>query len=232
MKQCIAVRHVHFEHLGAFEPVLADWGYEIAYLQAGIDDLSPLRSADLGVFLGGPLGVYEDEQYPFLRNEVDIAAHRLEEEKPSLGICLGAQVLAKAAGARVYPGWSGKEIGWKPIHLTAEGAESVIAPLGEGDAYVLHWHGDTFDLPAGAVWLASTESYEHQAYAIGNHTLAFQFHPEIPVGGIEPWLIGHAVEIAQTPGIDPARIRQDADRYGEGLAQRGPESLKRWLSQL
>jgi len=150
-KRCTAIRHVHFEDLGSFAQPLAEAGYKIQYLEAATDDLTPAKHADLSVFLGGPIGVYEEENYPFLKEEVAIAQFRLEQKKPTLGLCLGSQIIARAAGAKVYPGEKGKEIGWQPITLREQGQNSVIAPLAQNEAQILHWHGDTFDLPSNVM---------------------------------------------------------------------------------
>src|SRR6202000_2036621 len=108
----------------------------------------------------GPIGAYEDEDYPFLKAEMTLIKGQIDDGKPVLGICLGAQLMARAMGARVYPGRA-KEIGWKKLTLT-EAGEETLAPL--KDVAVLHWHGDTFDLPAGAANLARTDFCDHQAF--------------------------------------------------------------------
>ena len=161
-----------------------------------------------------------------------IAQFRLEQKKPTLGLCLGSQIIARAAGAKVYPGEKGKEIGWKPITLGDQGQNSVIAPLAQDSAQVLHWHGDTFDLPSNARLLASTNLYANQIYSIDKHVLAFQCHPELDPQMIEHWLVGHAVEIAKTEGIDPITIRKQTQRYGEQLVKRGHETIINWIRQL
>lgn len=231
-KTAVAVRHVHFEDLGAFEAPLRKAGYRIRYLEAVEDDLSAAKGADLTVFLGGPLGVNDHAAYPFLKQELSVAECRLDNQKPMLGICLGAQIIAHAAGAKVYPGNNGKEIGWKPITLTDAGRESVVAPLGEADGQMLHWHGDTFELPEGAQRLASTDIYANQIYAIGEHVLAFQCHPELKPDAIGHWLVGHALEIAETQGTDPVAIREDTAKHGGGLLERGRRTIENWLTRL
>ena len=173
MKTVLAIRHVAFEDLGGFEAPLKATGYAIRYADMGVDRIADLPAPDLLAVLGGPLGAYEDDVYPFLRDEIALIATRLTAGQPTLGICLGAQLMARALGARVYPG-PGKEIGWKALALTAPG-EKLLAPL---TVPVLHWHGDTFDLPQGATNLAATDICDHQAFAYGRHALAFQFHPE------------------------------------------------------
>ena len=195
MKSLVAIRHVHFEHLGSFGPVLRADGYDVAYRDAGVDDLTAIDPAahDLVVVLGGPIGAYQEGTYPFLRDELRLIEARLAAAKPTLGICLGSQLMARALGARVYPG-PDKEIGWSELDLSAAGRASPLAAL--DGVHVLHWHGDTFDLPSGAELLASTAKCRNQAFALGRHALGLQFHAEVDAAEIERWLIGHACEIA------------------------------------
>jgi GMP synthase (glutamine-hydrolysing) len=187
MRRVVAIRHVPFEDLDGFAAALEARGYRIGYREAPIDDLGApdLAAADLLVVLGGPIGAYEDGAYPFLKAELALIERRLARERPVLGICLGAQLMARALGARVFPGHA-KEIGWGPLELTPAGRESCLGRLAAGTA-VLHWHGDTFDLPAGAQHLAATRHYRNQAFACGRHGLALQFHLEATAAGLERW---------------------------------------------
>jgi len=229
MPNAIALRHVGFEDLGTFAPVLERRGYRIAYRDAAVDDLAAadIAQCDLLVVLGGPIGAYEEEPYPFLRDELRQVERRLRESRPVLGMCLGSQIMARALGARVYPG-TGKEIGWAPLALTEAGRRSALAPLGDGVA-VLHWHGDTFDLPKGALHLAATERYRHQAFAWERHGLALQFHLEITAAGLERWYIGHAAEIAATPGLSVPVLRAEAEHWAPALAPAAARVLEAWL---
>lgn len=227
-KICLAVRHVYFEDLGAFEPVLKEAGYAIRYSEAGMESLHGIAPPDLLVVLGGPIGAYEENLYPFLNDELALIRAQLDAGKPVLGICLGAQLIAKALGARVYAGRA-KEIGWKVLTLTPAG-EKLLAPL-KGKP-VLHWHGDTFDLPPGAENLASTDVCDHQAFVVGHTVLAFQFHPEAQIEGFERWLIGHAGEIAATKGVSVAGLRAATAQYAQACGAGGQAVLRAWLSHL
>jgi len=230
VKSATAIRHVHFEDLGAFESVLIDSGYEIRYRDVGIDELgSPdVANCDLLVILGAPIGVSEEEKYPFLSDEIRLIQRRLNSPRPILGICLGAQLLARSLGSRVYPG-PAKEIGWAPLTLTQAGKHSPIRYL--QDVPVLHWHGDTFDLPRGAELLASTAICQNQAFGFGNTVLAFQFHPEASAKNFERWLIGHAVELS-TGGLSVAQLRADTARFAPQSAPAGQQCLREWLQSL
>jgi GMP synthase (glutamine-hydrolysing) len=231
MKIAAVIRHVHFEDLGAFATVLTQRGYAIRYHEAGIHDLHArgLQNCDLLIVLGGPIGAYEEDKYPFLLDEIKTVEKRLAAGLPLLGVCLGAQLIARALGARVYPG-PAKEIGWASIELTPAGMEGVTRHLSGGP--VLHWHGDTFDLPHGAERLASTAICSNQAFGYKGATLAFQFHPEASGAHFERWLIGHAVEISGVPGLSVSTLRADTQRFAAEAACRGQQCLSEWLDGL
>jgi GMP synthase (glutamine-hydrolysing) len=231
MKSAIVIRHVGFEDLGAFAAPLRAAGYDIAYRDVGAHDLTApdIAAADLAVVLGGPVGVYEEDTYPFLRQEIALLEKRLAANRPTMGICLGAQLIARAAGARVYP--SGvKEIGFAPVTLTEAGRTSCLAPFADAPL-TLHWHGDTFDLPEGAQLLASTDLVRNQAFSLGPNVIGFQFHPEAGAGNFEAWLIGHAAELAGA-NVDVAALRADAARHGAALARKAEVVASHWLAGL
>lgn len=230
MTTVLAIRHVAFEDLGSLAGVLNLRGATVRYLEAGIDDLAHVDACapDLLVMLGGPIGAYEDAAYPFIGDEVRLLERRLAADRPTLGICLGAQVMARALGARVYPG-PAKEIGWSPLTLTGAGRASPLAHLGGERTSMLHWHGDTFDLPAGATLLASTEACAHQAYSWGCAALAFQCHPEARTADLERWFIGHACELAGA-GLPVPRLREDTRRFAPALASQAALCFGDWLA--
>ncbi len=229
-KTCLVVRHVQFEHAGTFADVLSERGYAIDVRDAGIDDLSPasVPAPDLLLVLGGPLGANDERAYPFLLDVLALIERQARLDRPLLGVCLGAQLMARALGGRVYKG-NVKEVGFMPLILTAPGR---AGPLGVfGDAWpVLHWHGDTFDPPREATLLAMTAHYRHQAFETGPRAMGLQFHPEVAAGEIERWLIGHAAELAAAR-IDPAQIRTAARQFGDGLAARSRRFLAGWLDR-
>ncbi len=233
MKTAVAIRHVAFEDLGSFAEVLAEQGYELRYLEAGWDSLAAIDplAPDLLVILGGPIGAYEDDLYPFLNTELGLIERRLAARKPLLGICLGAQLMARALGAKVYPGKAGKEIGWEPLILTEAGRNGPLRHLAAEMTPVLHWHGDTFDVPRGAALLAGSEKYPNQAFALNNYAMGLQFHPEVTVAGMERWFIGHACEIGGTPGISVPQLRADTARWGAKLRPQGQLFFAEWLRQ-
>ena len=213
MQNAIAIRHVSFEDAGTLEPVLKDRGIDLRYLEAGVDDLSPAKDTDLLVVLGGPIGIYEVDRYPFLKQELATIEAAVKKGVPVIGICLGCQALAAVLAARVYPGKQ-KELGWDEMTLTAEGKASPLGAI-EG-VRVLNWHGDTFDLPVGATRLASTAITPNQAFIYGPKVLALQFHVELPAA--------RSGEMADRPHPRArqfqGRSRQDAGGDGTLCARR------------
>ena len=233
MSEVLALRHVPFEDLAYFETVLAERGLGVRYVDAVTDDLAAIDAARpcLVVVLGGPIGAYEDAAYPFLGDELRLIEQRLGANRPILGICLGAQLMARALGARVYPG-PVKEIGWAPLTLTDAGRRSPLRFIAEGGGIVLHWHGDTFDLPDGAVHLASSALYENQAFAWGPSALAMQFHAEAGGRGLERWFVGHAAEIGAQPGLSVAALRADTERFTPSVTAAGQAFFSAWLTSV
>ncbi len=231
LKTAAAIRHVHFEDLGTFEAVLADAGYEVQYLDIGVHDLSALDpvATDLVVVLGAPVGVYETDAYPFLEQERSLLSKRLSADRPTFGICLGAQQIAASLGTLVAP-TGVKEIGFSPLTLTEAGKNSPLRHL--AGVPVLHWHGDASAVPDGAAHLAATAICVNQAFSAGPNIMGVQFHPEADAcGGLERWLIGHAAELAAAQ-IDPRTLREEAAQFGPTLRDAGRAMFGEWLGGL
>ena len=228
MPNAIAIRHVAFEDAGTLEGVLKDRGIALRYLEAGVDDLNPAKDTDLLVVLGGPIGIYEVDRYPFLKQELATVEAAVKKGIPVIGICLGCQALAAVLASRVYPGRE-KELGWDEMTLTPEGKASPLGAI-EG-IHVLNWHGDTFDLPAGATRLASTPITPNQAFTYGPKVLALQFHVELPQRDLEKWLIGHTLELANSK-VDLGQMRAETARYAPAANAASTRLFNDWLDAL
>ena len=231
------------EDLGILEPLLERRGFRVRYVDTpvhGVEDRDVIHS-DLVVVLGGPVGAGATTAYPFLEAETDALAVRVADGAPTLGICLGAQLMVRALGGQIKPA-ARHEIGYAPLLLTPAGQDSPLAELDH--SLVLHWHGDEFVLPrtsavlnllAGSCGapaiLARTPACPQQAFAIGRTLLGLQFHVETDWRRIEGWLVGHACELRHA-GIDPRTIRSDAARLGPGLEQAARRCVGRWLDSI
>ena len=234
-RHAVVLSHLAFEDLGTLEAPLRERGFDLEMIEGAKASfpLTQAQSCDLMVILGGPIGVYEQEEYPFLVDEIACVRERLTAKKPTLGVCLGAQLMAAALGARVYPGAQGAEIGWWPLEAAGAKTPEWFRPLVEPGLAVFHWHGDTFDLPEGAELLASSEKYANQAFrmgdsAVGDYALALQFHPEVTAKGLESWYVGHACELNQS-GIAPNDLRADSRRLEGALAEANRHFWNLWL---
>ncbi len=230
-KVAYIVRHINFENAGILESVLIERGFELTYIEAPISDFEhyDVTKADLVIICGAPIGAYDERLYPFLIDEIKFITDRINSKKPLLGICLGAQLISRIMGGHVGPMKHGKkEIGFGPIKYTNEGASSPLALL--GNVPVLHWHGDEFEIPKGAVKLAKTELCQNQAFSVGSHILALQFHMEADPTLIESWLVGHCAELTNAR-IDIHKLRDDAKRLSQELPAVGKAACIAWLEQ-
>jgi GMP synthase (glutamine-hydrolysing) len=229
--RALVVQHVAYEGEAAFAGPLAQQGYAIERIAADDPDFghADFLSPDLVLVLGGPMGVYERADYPWIDGELTRIAQRIAVGRPTLGICLGAQLIAAALGGEVRPG-SVREVGFASIALTTEGRRSPLAAL--AGVPVLHWHGDGFTLPEGAVLLAETDHFP-QAFSIGATVLALQCHPEMGLidDGITHWL-DHGGDYARAAGTSPDAIRADHARLGRDAARAGQRMLADWLAKL
>jgi GMP synthase-like glutamine amidotransferase len=188
--------------------------YTIVDLSKG-EDIPDTKEFDILLMMGGPMSVNEDDIYPYIKKEEGLVRDFIAQNKSILGICLGAQIMAKALGSRVYKGKE-QEIGWYDIELTPEGiADALMRKLAVhphvGDMWkrfkVFHWHGETFDIPEGAVRLAGSELFPNQAFRYGNRAYAFQFHIEVTKEMIYDWL--------KAEDIDHDKLKTDTERLYE-----------------
>jgi GMP synthase-like glutamine amidotransferase len=178
------------------------------------------------IVMGGPMNVYETDEFPYLIEEEKIIKMAIEKNYLVLGICLGAQMMAKALGAKVTKGKT-KEIGWYDINLTEDGIEDkALGPLGN-KVKVFQWHGDTFEIPSGAVRLANSELFPNQAFRYGKRAYALQFHLEVTEGIIKDWIKHGETELKPLQGlIEPQKIVEDNKKYILGFEERGRQFYK------
>jgi len=241
MKPVLAVRHVAHEGLGTIGDALARNEMPVQMVDAfsapsprpspkrrgGLPDFDPGRWSGL-VVMGGPMNVDEVEKYPFLAEEVGWLERAVEAQLPVLGVCLGAQLLAKALGTRVYPNKI-KEIGWYEVELLPAAEDDLLfggiaKPQADatGKMTVFQWHGDAFELPDRAVRLALSEQCENQAFRYGM-AYGLQFHLEVTAEIIESWLCegGNCGELAGLSYIDPGTIRRETPEALPGMERLG-----------
>lgn len=195
------------------------------------EEVSNAKGFDFLIMLGGPMSVNEDDIYPYIKKEVDLTKEFIAQNKGVLGICLGAQIMAKALGSKVYKGKQ-KEIGWYDIELTSEGiTDAVMRRLAVhpyvGDLWkrfkVFHYHGETFDIPEGAVRLAGSELFPNQAFRYGSKAYAFQFHIEVTKEMIYDWL--------KDEDIDKDILKKETERYYDTYLGRALNFYKAFFGQ-
>lgn len=217
------------EGIAGYRAPIEAAGYAVTRVPACETDFAALDmlSPDLLIVMGGPMGVYEADAYPWIAPEIAGIAGRIAAGRATLGVCLGSQMIAAALGAAVYRG-DGPEVGFAP--LTGIDPASPLAHI--GDTPMLHWHGDTFDLPPGTRRLASTPRYANQAFALDDHVLALQFHGEMGEDArFEHWVEESAAMMAAA-GTDAARVRADHRRHGPAAVAAGQAMLAAWLTAL
>jgi len=208
----LIIKNVFSEGPGTIEEHLREEGISYSIVDLSIGDSVPENAVFTHLLvMGGPMAVYEMHRYPYLINEALLIDRAIRENKNVMGVCLGAQMLAHVLGARVYPGPK-REIGWYDVSLTPEGMNdplfSALALPGKNTAQVFQWHGDTFDLPKGAVRLASSALYPNQAFRYGDRVYSFQFHIEVTPAIVRDWL-------APEQGIDFTAITAESEKiYG------------------
>ena len=224
------IQHIDFEDLGNLRRTLEKLGFEISYFRAhSQSDLRTMAQTtpDLLVVLGGPIGVYDNAHYPFLDQEKHLIERQIKSSKALIGICLGAQLIASVMGGNVYPGQI-KEIGWGQVFAEPDTRHPLNVLSGSN---VLHWHGDTFDIPSGALRLMHSEHYSNQAFSSGNNIVALQFHLEVESDRVEDWLLGHANELFATNRELVTQIRADSMKFIPEITNNATSFWAAWLAQ-
>ncbi|MCC5812864.1 MAG: type 1 glutamine amidotransferase [Ectothiorhodospiraceae bacterium] len=192
------LQHVPFEGLGSIEPWLAAAGYEISCSRLfESPELPPLDAPDFLVVMGGPMSVNDEREHAWLAAEKRFIRHVIASGRPVLGICLGAQLIASALGARVTPN-SEPEIGWFPVQGTMASEDMFRFPE---EMAAFHWHGETFELPPGAVRLARSEACENQAFQLGSNVIGLQFHLETTPASARDIVLHCGDELCQAPFV-------------------------------
>jgi GMP synthase (glutamine-hydrolysing) len=230
MEEILVFQHDPFEDLGVFATVLERQAakYRVIRLFHGETPTENWERIAALIVLGGPMRVDDEEAYPFLRWEKRIIHAAIDEGVAILGICLGAQLIASTLGTSVYHGRV-KEIGWSSVSITPHGqVDSLLGYLPES-ATVFQWHSDGFDLPAGAIRLASSINYENQAFRIGRTIYGLQFHLEVTPHIIERWMDERSKDLAQAPYVLPDKIRADTQSYAATLRYYGEKFLAEFV---
>ncbi len=217
----LAIENAKGEHLGYFEQLAEEQGVRVEYrrLWKG-DGLSGALEYDALVLLGGGMSVNDEAEYPYLVEEKQLVREALAAGKPLLGICLGAQLIANALGARVYPG-ERKELGWGEVVLTQEARRDEVFSAFPERHEVFHWHGETFELPARAVLLSSSELYPHQAFRIGSG-YGLQYHIEMTAELVRSW-------VREVPEVEEQVLDRLEERIEE-LNRLAEVFFRRWLA--
>jgi GMP synthase (glutamine-hydrolysing) len=233
--RALVVQHLRCEPPGTFTDVLARHRVtiETAELDEG-DTLPDWRGVDLVVVMGGPMGVYDEAEHPWLAGEKTWIAAAVRAGVPYFGVCLGAQLLAASLGARVRSGGP-PEVGVLPVTLTDEGrADPVASVLGE-QFLALQWHGDTFDIPAGAAWLGRSPAYPHQAMRFGDVAYAVQFHVEVTEAMFAEWGNVPAYAASAQAALGASGFDSLARAFAENraaMAQAAERMFHTWLGQI
>jgi GMP synthase-like glutamine amidotransferase len=202
MPRCLVVQHVRVESPYAIGEALAAQEVEADLRQVFRGEALPADLADHDgvVVMGGPMSAGRDEGFPSRQAEVALLAEALERQVPTLGVCLGAQLLALAAGAEVIPGPAGMEVGWGSVTIGPDAAGDPLMDGVPAALEVFHWHGDTFSLPPGAVRLASSARYANQAFRIGAAAWGLQFHLEVDGAAVEAMVKAFPDDLESVPG--------------------------------
>jgi GMP synthase (glutamine-hydrolysing) len=229
-RRALIIRHVPHEGIAGFRDPIERAGYEVDRIDVA-DPLFPsldLCEPDLLIMMGGPMGVYEQELYPWIACQLRRLERRLDAGRPTLGVCFGAQMIAQALGGSVYAGPT-KEVGFHPVEVR-EVADNPLRHI--AGTSVLHWHGDTFTLPADVELLGSSHVYDNQAFRRGGNILALQFHAEM---GLDPrfgaWIEAWPEAVTEAGGTEQ-ELRAAHDALGPAAVAAGQAMIAEWMEGL
>jgi GMP synthase-like glutamine amidotransferase len=232
MPQATCFQHIDCEGPGTLLEVLKEKRVKLDILKPFQGDPIPEHLGDGLIVLGGPMGVYEENQFPWMTLELDAIRKCLASSRPVLGICLGSQMLAHAAGAQVFRG-ALPEVGWYPIEMTAQGRLDPLLMGLPGQFEAFHWHGDTFTLPPGAGRLASSHYYPNQVFKIGSNSYGFQCHLEVTGEMVKSWASIYAKELTPQGGPNrPERIEDHLSENARSLRAIGEKVFGRFAALL
>jgi GMP synthase (glutamine-hydrolysing) len=230
----LVLQHIACEPPGVFEDVLRERGAELHRVE--LDEGEPLpgwREFDAIVAMGGPMSVNDEDVLPWLVDEKRLIGDAVRAGRPFWGVCLGVQLLASSLGARVYPG-DVPEVGILPIEATDEGRRDPVFGDSADGLVTLQWHGDTFDLPAGAVRLARSPAYENQAFRF-ERAYGVQFHLEVSAAMAREWahVPEYVASLERTLGSDRApAFLADIEKSADAMRERGRALFERWLDRV
>lgn len=207
-------QHVPFEELGIIRQWAEIHKHSLSATRFFTQDSIPVvADIDMLIVMGGPMGVCENHHYPWLTAEIQFIQEMIRQKKKVLGICLGAQLIASALGAKVFPN-AYKEIGWFPVVLTPSGREFYPFKSFPAQFTAFHWHGDTFELPDGSSWLAESEACRHQAFSFEEHVLGLQFHIEVTPANVESLIQHCGSELQEAKFIQSEnQLRSDGHQF-------------------
>jgi GMP synthase (glutamine-hydrolysing) len=225
----LAIQHVAPEPPSGIGAAVERAGADLQVIRVHEAHPVPATIGDFAglVVMGGPMGVYEADRHPHLHPERALIESALEQRVPTLGVCLGSQLLASVLGAAVRPGPQ-KEIGWHPVSLTPAAADDALLAAAPRTFTALHWHGDVFDLPAGAVGLAHSQLTENQAFSFGGFAWGLLFHLEMTGPQLTEMTTAFAEELAEAR-IAPRELLDGWSTHGAALEALGEVVFRRWM---
>ena len=231
----LVFQHVPYEPLGTLDPLLKEAGFRIRYVNFGRDphQRPSLDRYEALIVLGGPMNAHQIDTYPNLATEVDVIREAVDAGMSVLGICLGAQLLAKALGGRVSRN-DEREIGWYDVELTDAGRTDPVISSFASTQTVFQWHEDGISLPANVENLATSPASRVQAFRYGEHAYGFQFHLEVDASLVERWLTVPANQpmlAAEAGRVDPEVIRRQTNERIRGLQELSRQTFSRWIDR-